>query len=71
MNHEELEDWSLRTMQLMQDFCDEAQVAAGNPDGEDQLPDVRALMFEYECIAAGRPTWQARVSGDAFEELDI
>lgn len=55
INYDELEDWALRTLQTLQDFCDDAQEAAGNPDGEDQLPDVRALMLEYEQIAAGQP----------------
>lgn len=72
MNHDELEDWALRALQTLQDFCDEAQAAAGNPDGEDQLLDVRALMLEHERIAAGLPTWQARCqSGPDDEDLHL
>ena len=72
MNQDDLEDWALRTMQALQDICDEAQAAAGNPDGEDQALDIRALMLEYEQIAAGRPAWQAKLAAqDDHEYLDI
>ena len=36
MNQEYLEDWAGRAVQELQEFCDEAQAAAGNPDGEEQ-----------------------------------
>lgn len=49
---DQLEDWALRTMQELQDFCDDAQEAAGNPDGEDQLIGTRELMAEFEALAA-------------------
>lgn len=44
---------SHRTAQALQDFCDEAQVAAGNPDGEDQLQDIRELLAEHTAIVSG------------------
>lgn len=47
---EALEDWSLRVAQILQDVCDDAQAAAGNPDGADQLPDIRALLDEHNRI---------------------
>lgn len=54
MNNDEIQDWASRAVQELQEFCDEAQMAAGNPDGEDQLPSVRGLIHEYDCIAAGQ-----------------
>ncbi len=70
MNQGELESWSLRALQTLQDFCDEAQEAVGVPDGDDQLPDVRALMLEYERIAQGLPSWQAQcMAHDDDEDL--
>ena len=53
-----LECWAERVMQELQDFCDEAQHSAGNPDGEDCLLGTRALMSEYERIKQGLPLWQ-------------
>lgn len=50
---DELEDWSTRAAQALQDMCDEAQMAAGNPDGTDQLPDIRALLDEHNRIMHG------------------
>lgn len=47
---EALEDWSLRVAQILQDVCDDAQMAAGNPDGTDQLPDIRELLEEHSRI---------------------
>ena len=69
MNIDELEDWSQRAAQALQDFCDEAQVSAGNPDGEDQLLDIRALLHEHSRICAGRPLWQSQVSMQEDESL--
>ncbi len=48
-----LEDWSHRAAQALQDICDEAQLAAGNVDGEDQLPDLRELLLEHNQIMQG------------------
>lgn len=48
-----LEDWSLRVAQILQDVCDDAQVAVGKPDGTDQLPDIRALLDEHSQIMRG------------------
>lgn len=67
INHDDLEDWAQRTMQALQEVCDDAQEAAGNPDGTDQLMDIRGLMEEYECIAQGRPAWIAQIAGAADE----
>ena len=53
MNQDELEDWALRVLQTLQDFCDEAQEAAGDPYGEGELLDVRVLMLEYEHMIKG------------------
>jgi len=64
MNHDHLEDWAYRVAQVLQDFCDEAQEAVGNPDGEDQLLDVRAMLLELDRIARGLPPWQAILGSD-------
>ena len=63
MNYEHLEDWAGRVVQELQEFCDEAQAAAGNPDGEDQLLSVRVLIREYEDIAADRNPWKSQLRG--------
>ena len=63
MNQEHLEDWACRAVHELQEFCDEAQAAAGNPDGEDQLLSVRVLIKEYEDIAADRNPWQPQLRG--------
>lgn len=47
---EALEDWSLRVAQILQDVCDDAQMSSGNPEGNDQLPDIRALLDEHNQI---------------------
>lgn len=62
MNHDELEDWSHRAAQALQECCDDAQAAAGNPDGEDQLRDIRALLQEHCDIIKGDDSWQAMLS---------
>lgn len=61
------EDWARRAAHELQTLCDQAQEAAGNPGGDDQLPRARALLAEYECIAAGRPTWQVTVACESHD----
>lgn len=68
MNQPDLEDWSLRAMQTLQDFCDEAQEAAGDPDDEGELRDVRAVMADYERIAQGLPAWQSILAIEAPDQ---
>ena len=55
----ELEDWSCRAAEALQEFCDQAQEDAGNPDGEDQLADIRQLLKEHCYILNGKPVWTA------------
>jgi len=45
-----LEGWAVMAAQELQDICDEAQEATGNPDGEDQLPGIRMLLRELDEI---------------------
>ncbi len=45
-----LEGWAVMAAQELQDLCDEAQEAAGDPDGVDQLPGVRQLIHELDDI---------------------
>lgn len=45
-----LESWAERAAQELQEFCDDAQIAAGNPDGEDQLIGTRQLISELDGI---------------------
>lgn len=59
MDTEQLESWALRACEALQEFCDEAQIAAGNPDGEDQLQDIRALLDEHSQITAD--LWQSQL----------
>lgn len=62
--YDDLDDWAFRTMQALQDIVDEAQLAAGDPDGESECRDIRALMAEYEAIRRGEQTWQFRLADD-------
>lgn len=45
-----LECWATRASQELQEYCDDAQVAAGNPDGEDQCVGTRELIKELDEI---------------------
>ena len=68
MNHDDLEDWAFRTMQALQDIVDDAQEAAGKPDGECQCLDIRALMEEYEAIRKGQQTWTFKLMDQPGEQ---
>ena len=68
MNADHLEDWAHRAAQLLQDFCDEAQEAAGDPDGETELLDARALLHELDRIARGLPPWQAAIGNEKLPD---
>jgi len=48
---EALQLWSDSACQALQEFCDDAQVASGNPDGEDQLLDIRDLLNDHVKIS--------------------
>lgn len=50
VNNSDLIEWAERAMQELQEFCDDAQVAAGDADGFGELVGVRALMTEFEAI---------------------
>ena len=50
-----LESWAVMAAAELQDFCDEAQISAGNPDGEDQLQGTRQLLAELDEIIM--PDW--------------
>lgn len=53
---ERLENWATMAAQELQDILDDAQEAAGNPDGVDQMPATRMLLRELDEIM---PTgWQ-------------
>lgn len=54
INYDDLEDWSMRAVQLLQDIADEAQAAAGDPDGDQECPDIRALLDEHNSILEGK-----------------
>lgn len=53
MNHDDLECWCIRAAQWMQDVIDEAQAAAGDPDGDTECADGRALLEELDKLIAG------------------
>jgi hypothetical protein len=55
VNVNDLEDWSVRVAEALQEICDNAQVNAGNPDGDDQCPDIRELLDEHTRIMNGQP----------------
>jgi hypothetical protein len=53
MNYEELESWSLRAAEALQEFCDDAQISVGKPNDECQLLDIRRLLDEHSRICQG------------------
>lgn len=53
MDIDQLEDWAHRAAQELQDFCDEAQEAAGDQAGETELPGTRALIEEFNQLNKG------------------
>jgi len=55
VNPNDLEDWSIRVAELLQELCDDAQATTGNPDGDDACPDIRALLDEHSKIMQGQP----------------
>ena len=61
MNQDDLESWAVRACEELQDFCNEAQLSAGDPDGEGCLPGTRALLAEADAIFTGKPVWPAQV----------
>ena len=50
-----LESWAVMAAAELQDFCDEAQISAGNPEGEEQLQGTRQLRAELDAIII--PAW--------------
>ena len=44
VDYDDLENWSVRVAEALQEICDEAQIAAGEPDGEMECTDLRALL---------------------------
>ena len=74
MKDDALERWAHRAVLALRDLCDEAQEAAGNPAGEDQCPDLRALIAEFHAIERGWGDWQrdlALTGQSADGELDL
>ena len=72
----QLEDWAIRAGQVMQDIVDEAQLAAGEPDGVGECPDIREMLSELDALVV--PRWQdglvkdprCPIEEDAFACLD-
>ena len=58
-----LESWAVMAAEELQDFCNDAQISAGNPDGEDQLQGVRQLLRELDEIIM--PDWQKVMADDS------
>ena len=59
--------WADKAVQDLQEFCDEAQAAAGDPYGDDCLRGTRALIAEYDAIKSGRPTWQSQLAHESAD----
>ena len=45
--------------QELQEFCDDAQIAAGDPDGTGELLATRQLIDDWERAYAEKYGWQA------------
>lgn len=52
LNYDDLEDWACRAAQWMQEVIDDAQAAAGDPDGDSECRDGRALLAELDALVA-------------------
>lgn len=71
ISYDDLEDWALRAMQTLQDIVDQAQQNTGDPDGESECRDIRALMDEFERLRQGKPTWQVTLMAGELEPGSI
>lgn len=72
MIYDDLEAWAYRAMDELQTFCDEAQAAEGNPDGDDCLAGTRALMAEFDLIKQFLPLGQSQIiDNDVVEENQL
>ena len=71
MNYEDLERWSQRAAEALQEFCDDAQEAAGIPEGECQLMDIRLLLAEHSRIILGLPMWQEHFRDDETIKINF
>ena len=67
-DYNELENWSVRVAEALQEICDEAQEAAGKPDGENECIDLRMLLHEHSKIMLGEPLWQDLLIAAASDE---
>ena len=57
-----LESWAVMAAEELQDFLDDAQISAGNPDGADQLLGTRQLLRELDEIIM--PDWIEIIAND-------
>jgi len=55
-----LEGWAVMAAAELQEFCDEAQEAAGDPGGEGELQGTRMLLRELDEIMP--PRWQQQIT---------
>lgn len=55
IDYDALESWAIAAAQELQEICDDAQAAAGDPEGTDQLPGVRQLLADLNAII--QPAW--------------
>jgi hypothetical protein len=67
----DLDEWAVRAGQALQEICDEAQEAAGNPDGEDQCLDLRELLRELDYLILGKPSWQQELAASDEGETKL
>lgn len=61
INYDDLQNWSVRAAEALQEICDETQLAAGDPSGENERQDLRGLLLEHSRITLGQPVWQSQI----------
>lgn len=64
INCDDLESWSCRAAQELQDVLDDAEEAGNN---EGCCSSIRGLLEEHNRIIAGMPLWQRQIASDDDE----
>lgn len=60
-----LEMWATFAAEALQEICDDAQDAAGDPGGDSECKTIRALIKDLDDILL--PSWQQQIAQDACD----
>lgn len=68
IDHDDLENWSVRAAQELQEILDDADEAGNN---EGCCSSIRGLLAEHSRIMSGKPIWQMQIVGDSEGALKL